>query len=982
MRHKSLGKRMASCVLTSAMLVSTAMTAMSAMTLTASAGGEMLETTNFDDGVGLPWHTSVTPPAKLNVEIKDGTYNITIVERGGAEVGGEDRWDCQFRYRKLQFHSGSSYTVKATVTADHDGEIYTRIGDYNGDIEIWHNGYGSNDAEFIDNWKCMPVKANEPLMIDSTWTCKVNLDQAEWTWHFGGAGTYQNTPCFENGTTLSFDNMSCYNNTEDIIEVDPKEPLKPFRGNQCGYYPTLEKKATFCADKAFKDRAVYIVDAESKKVVWEGNCSSGIKPDADSGIYCGVFDFSDLTQEGTYFFSTDGQQAESFEFRIGNDIYGNVVKDALNYFYQNRCGMNIEEKYITSTGENDSKKSLTRSDGHSPDTGYIQSLWVKSYMNDNSDVVKDAGSVTATGGWHDSGTYSKSIPEGGVAVWTLQNLYEWTQKEDKISKADKFANGSNSIQVPEADNQYPDLLDEARYELEYFFSMMADGNYKMESISPNAQKDDTGKYENMVYQQICDSQWTALALKPWDYIDDWQTVRIVKPPTTEATLAVSACAAQAARLWKDYDPAFADLCLKNAKLTYEAAKANPYLNKPADAVYTNISSKEQSLDDFYWAACELYITTGDKYYLADVESSEYFAYKLTTSLNGGDNNGSFTSFSTGNTSGYGTLSLFLNPDAAGEHFSDVVDSIRDAADAYRGAELEQGFGIPYKSATFEDALNIGPGITINGYENGSNAIVVNNSMVMAYAYSATGDEKYLNGVAEGMDYLFGRNAMDNVYVTGYGTRHTINPHHNFWSHELDPEYPYAPSGVMVGGPNSGLQDPYMVMAGLNREDDNPPQVCYVDSVEAWSVNDVALQWNAPFAWVMSFLEDATGNAPTPSVTTATTTDKTTTTTTTTTTTSAVTDTSVSESKASTTTTKEAVQKTVYGDIDCDDDVNIRDVILICRYVNEDLEVKDSITEQGAVNANCYNPDDDALNADDITAVVEFIAKLVTLPIKK
>ncbi len=57
------------------------------------------------------------------------------------------------------------------------------------------------------------------------------------------------------------------------------------------------------------------------------------------------------------------------------------------------------------------------------------------------------------------------------------------------------------------------------------------------------------------------------------------------------------------------------------------------------------------------------------------------------------------------------------------------------------------------------------------------------------------------------------------------------------------------------------------------------------------------------------------------------------------------------------------------------------MILLFRYVNEDAFVKSVVTEQSIVNANCANPDDDALNADDVTAIVEFIAKIGTLPVK-
>ena len=81
----------------------------------------------------------------------------------------------------------------------------------------------------------------------------------------------------------------------------------------------------------------------------------------------------------------------------------------------------------------------------------------------------------------------------------------------------------------------------------------------------------------------------------------------------------------------------------------------------------------------------------------------------------------------------------------------------------------------YKGATFEDAVNIVAGVKVTGYEWGSNSFVVNNAMVMAYAYQVTKDSSYLNGVSTALDYIFGRNANDFSYVTGYGTYHLENP---------------------------------------------------------------------------------------------------------------------------------------------------------------------------------------------------------------
>ena len=96
--------------------------------------GEMLGQNTFDTGVGIPWHVCESGPAKLNFNISGGTYNITILNPGGAARGGESRWDCQFRHRGLAIEKGHSYTVKFDVTASNSGQLYTKIGNLAGDL--------------------------------------------------------------------------------------------------------------------------------------------------------------------------------------------------------------------------------------------------------------------------------------------------------------------------------------------------------------------------------------------------------------------------------------------------------------------------------------------------------------------------------------------------------------------------------------------------------------------------------------------------------------------------------------------------------------------------------------------------------------------------------------------------------------------------------------------------------------------------------
>jgi endoglucanase len=103
-----------------------------------------------------------------------------------------------------------------------------------------------------------------------------------------------------------------------------------------------------------------------------------------------------------------------------------------------------------------------------------------------------------------------------------------------------------------------------------------------------------------------------------------------------------------------------------------------------------------------------------------------------------------------------------------------------------------------------------------------------------------------------MDYLLGKNPMVQSYITGYGSNPLANPHHRFWAHQVDAKFPVAPPGLVSGGPNSGLEDPYGQAAGLSG---CPPQKCFVDHIEAWALNEITINWNSPLAWMAAYLDE-------------------------------------------------------------------------------------------------------------------------------
>ena len=866
---------------------------------------QILIQSDFDEGIGLPWYTTENAPARQDFDISDGTYTVTILNNDGPE----SRWDLQLGYRNFVIKKGHTYKVHWKVNSSNEGEMYTQIGNYSGTVEAWHNNCGNDD--FNQTWDCVQIAKGDNV-FDAEFTAKEDIGRAEWVFQYGGNGMFQPVDCFPNGTVLKFDDLTLIDTTSGgcIIDFIPNEwgvvrPESNVRLNQIGYYPQLEKRASYVTDAS--SPLQFEIRDKNGNVKYTGTTKVfGSDPDSgtgktttvkigsqivtrlkDSGSNVHIIDFSDFRTVGEYtIFVKDtvgvsGTQVllnngandtrlsgdkllwtnpvtmktytmnESSTFRIDRNIYDDqLLRDSMNYFYQNRSGVPIESEYITS-GD---KSALAHSRyGHYPDMAYVQSKWFKSYDSDFRDGEKNE-QIDVTGGWYAANDHGKYVVEGGFSVWTLQNAYEFSKKS---GNSHKWTNGT--IAVPENKDNAPDILDEARVELEWMFKMINEDGF--------------------VYHSVQDHKWAGFPITPWmdDTQQGFEPVRIVRPPTYAATFNMIACAAQASRLWKGIDDDFAKECLQNAQNSWKAIMAkqsnwnvnrgkyysDPYF-APSEFGGNNIFGDNYVVDDAYWAACELYATTGDSAYydfLKDNDQSgQDKAFSLTSCLSGGENNGSFGSFNWGNTAGLGTLSLYLSDKTSSADRKTIVNSIQNIADQYLIQMSNEGMGIPYKSMTTEDYIGSDkPAFT--GYEYGSNSFVINNAMVLAYAYD-TDNSKYIyrNGAAEALDYLFGRNGLGFSYVSGYGDKAMKSPYHRYWAQSIDPDFPAAPSGVLAGGPCSDMyHDNYLRGLGYKRGT-LADQKYYVDSAEAWTVNEVSVSLNASLVWMSSFMNDQFGGS--------------------------------------------------------------------------------------------------------------------------
>ena len=861
------------------------------------SAGQLLYETHFDYKM-IPWHTCESAPAKQTFSIEDGAAHIAVISPSGA---AKEKWDLQFRYRGLDFVAGHKYEVSFTVKALREGmELDTHIGNLAGDQEYFvidgdemHNG-----AAMDGNWGSPMQLSNLSKKITGTFIPTKDINNAEWTFQYAKGTNYAGNA--EAGDEIWFEEMSIKDLSWDDGPDDPPTEHEMYgyvsrndsgtennyiSVNQLGYYKNLEKVATLSdnsGDMTHEPSTIDIgtellrfdvINAKTGKSVYNGITQPVTGIDKDSGDNVHKIDFTEYNKQGRYYLKVGSWR--SMEFNIGTDIYDkNMLSNALNFFYLNRANTDIPPEYITS-GD---KPLLAHAASEKDDECYVQSSWVGSYRSvDEAQTTYGSSTIECNGGWFDSDDYTyhgKSVVKGGNTLWTLMNMYERASQSKEGKK--KFDDGSGTVVVPEGENGIPDILDECMYELDFMKKMVV-------------QKDEPtwGDYAGLVYHRVKDYKWTGIATRPWDYISEYQMTRVVQPPTFAATLNFAACAAQAARLLKPYAPEKADEYLEAAKASFEAFKTNyyQYLNQEdvnARSLYAPTYGPMSSEpdgdtdvnDEMYWAACELLAATGDKEYYDLITESDLrkIAFEIPTSIESSTTHSYYSSWSDGsginssidttNMSAAGSLTLLLNKDKlegklSAEDIEKLNDSLVKAADRYLELENDQGYGIPYYTdISYTEPTGLPNDIVIKGYQQGSNKRVVNNAIIMAYAYDVTRDRKYIDGTATAMDYLLGRNPLSYSYVTGCGDYAVENPFHDYWANGVDQTFPKAPSGVLTSGPNAFLSDEYVHALGfIAGKIDNYSQRCYVDNNSSWSTNSTSINQNAPLAWVISFMQD-------------------------------------------------------------------------------------------------------------------------------
>ena len=410
---------------------------------------------------------------------------------------------------------------------------------------------------------------------------------------------------------------------------------------------------------------------------------------------------------------------------------------------------------------------------------------------------RPAGTVISSPyGWYDAGDYNKYVVNSAFSIGLMFAAYE--QQRDYFDRL--------MTDIPESGNKTPDFLDEMMFNLKWLLTMQ--------------DPDDGG-----VYHKLTTPNFEGFVLPT-----DCHQTRYVVAKSVTGTLDFAAVMADAARLFapyqKDY-PDFPAQATEAAERAYLWAKEHPtafyrqeQLKDPA--VSTGTYGDGNARDEFFWAASALYRLTRKPEYLADAR--QYQPQRFSTP-------------SWGNVSALGTFEWLTekNMQAPEDELLLMTQLLTYCEDAVKDVETSC-----FQSPFGNNARNFGWGCLAEQ--------CCCQALVLLYADQLMGTTKYRRYALQNADYLLGRNATGYCYVTGFGDKSPMHPHHRI----SDADAVEAPfPGMLVGGPNPGQQDK---ADGHLTYPSNYPDESYLDQTESYASNELAINWHASLVAFLCWLD--------------------------------------------------------------------------------------------------------------------------------
>ncbi|MHA7110847.1 glycoside hydrolase family 9 protein [Sunxiuqinia elliptica] len=342
------------------------------------------------------------------------------------------------------------------------------------------------------------------------------------------------------------------------------------RINQLGYLPEASKTAVFLSDSPINLAQFELYNSLTDEKVFDA------KPVAADASIWGKkaafrLDFSSFTQTGGYYLKAGANQSPSF--RIDHNVYDGTADFILNYMRQQRCGFNPYLKDSCHLHDGIIVDHPTRSDEH----------------------------IDVTGGWHDASDYLQYVTTSANA--TYQMLFAYHQNPTAFGDAYQ-ANG-----LP-GKNGIPDILDEARWGLEWLLKMNPAKNEMYNQIA-----DDRDHRGYRLPNKDTVSYGLGKSRPVYFVTGKPQGLGSHKNRSTgvASTAAKYASAfALGAKLFQANDPGFASTLSSKASDAWEFAQSDPGVCQTACVVSPYFYEEGNYLDDMELAAASLQEMTGEE----------------------------------------------------------------------------------------------------------------------------------------------------------------------------------------------------------------------------------------------------------------------------------------------------------------------------------------------------------------------------------
>lgn len=289
-------------------------------------------------------------------------------------------------------------------------------------------------------------------------------------------------------------------------------------------------------------------------------------------------DFSQITAPGSYYITAAG--ARSATFRIGNDAYRGSQEIPLYYMRQQRCGWN----------------PFLRDSCHTLD-GRLQ-----------LSGKRDGEHVDVTGGWHDASDYLQYLTTSANAVYQLLFAYAlnpgvWADDYDA-----RGVRGSNGV---------PDILDEARWGLEWMLKMNPDDSTYYNQIADDRDHAWTG----LPNEQNTDYGWGPGRERPvYPCLGHPAGLRKYKNRSRGLASSVAkfgSAFSLGAQVFDTIDPQLASQLKRKAAVAYAVAKANPGNCQTVSTVSPYFYEEDNWTDDLELAAATIASAGADRQLMAE-----------------------------------------------------------------------------------------------------------------------------------------------------------------------------------------------------------------------------------------------------------------------------------------------------------------------------------------------------------------------------